>query len=122
METSNNENLSQEKRIIASRGVYVQIAELKADHSYYNVIDPDTKKVKYIGRISEANDHDQYCTCPDNFHRNTADYRNTHPNGFQCKHQIAYREYLKKFREQCKELDKEDSDYQPFAEEKGIEN
>jgi len=91
------EDQSNEKRIVASEGVLVQIACLRVGISDFNVIHPDTQKVKYIGRITASNDHAQFCTCPDNFHRNDAAYKSTHANGFQCKHQIAYRKYLIKF-------------------------
>ncbi len=97
---------SDEKRIVASKGVYVQIASLKVDHSYFNVFDPkDQTKIKYMGKITNKQDHSEYCTCPDNFHRNTEDYKNTHALAFQCKHQIAYREYLRLFRIACQELE-----------------
>lgn len=105
---SSKEIFSDEKRIEASKGVYVQIANIGINHSYFNVYDPkDLTKIKYMGKITEKRTHDEYCTCPDNFHRNTEDYKKTHSESFQCKHQIAYREYLAKFREECKKLEVE---------------
>ena len=99
---SSKEIFSDEKRVVASLGVYVQIAAPKSNHEYFNVIDPNTNKIKYMGKINDKNDHSQFCTCPDNFHRNTEDYKKTHALGFQCKHQLAYREFLKKFTESFK--------------------
>ena len=107
MQTS-KEIFSNERRVIASKGVYVQIADIGKDHSYFLIYDPkDITIKKYMGKINEANDHSQYCICPDNFHRNTEDYKRTHPYGFQCKHQIAYREYLSKFRESFKAMEED---------------
>lgn len=103
---SSKEIFSDEKRIVASRDVYVQIADLGVNHSYFNVYDPnDLTKIKYMGKITENRTHDEYCTCPDNFHRNTEDYKRTHAESFQCKHQIAYREYLQKFRAEFKKME-----------------
>jgi len=107
MQTS-SEIFSDERRLVASKGVYVQMAAIGINHSYFNVHDnDDLTKIKYMGKITENRTHDEYCTCPDNFHRNTEDYKNTHPLSFQCKHQIAYREYLAKFREAFKQMEKD---------------
>ena len=84
------------------------MASIESDHSYFNVHDyEDLKKIKYMGRITDKRTHDEYCTCDDNFWRNTEDYKKTHALSFQCKHQLAYREFLAKFRQAFKDMENE---------------
>lgn len=105
---SSKQIFSDEQRIIKSKGVYVQIAYLGINHCYFNVFDSnDQTKIKYMGKITNHRTHDEYCTCPDNFFRNTKDYKKTNALSFQCKHQIAYRYYLEKYRQLCIELENE---------------
>lgn len=96
-----------EEKIIRAKKVVVEFADFMGNHAHFNVIDPDTKKIKYMGQISINRNHSDFCTCPDNFHRNTENYKKTHALSYQCIHQIAYHEFLINFRKACKILESE---------------
>jgi hypothetical protein len=86
METS-TQILSQEKRQSKSKECVIQFVKATEDFAYYNVLDEDNS-IKYIGRIEKVQSLNEYCSCPDQFHRNNKVFRNEHGYSLQCKHMI----------------------------------
>ena len=86
METS-NQILSHEKRKEKSKDCLIQFVKLDKNFSYYNVLSEDGN-IKYIGRIEIVPSLNEYCSCPDQFHRNTKFYQDEHGFSLACKHMI----------------------------------
>lgn len=86
METSTH-ILSQEKRQSKSKNCVIQFVKSTETFAYFNVIDEDYS-IKYIGRIEKIPSLDEYCSCPDQFHRNSISYQNEHGYSLSCKHMI----------------------------------
>ena len=85
METS-KQILSQEKRIEKSDTVDIQFTFLTEDFAYFNVVKDG--KIKYIGRIEKTRSLSEYCSCPDQFHRNSKAFQDSHGFALRCKHMI----------------------------------
>ena len=62
--------LTQEKRESKSKDCTIQFEMLTDGFAYYNSLDEENK-IKYIGRIEPSPSLDEYCSCPDQFHRNS---------------------------------------------------
>ena len=86
MDTS-TQIFSQEKRKEKAQECRIIFEKLDKDTSYYTVLNDDGE-AKYIGRIEIVKSLDEYCTCPDQFHRNTRFYKDEHGFSLQCKHMI----------------------------------
>jgi len=86
METG-HQILSQEKRQLKSKDCTIQFVKLDDTFSYYNVLNEENK-IKYIGRIEKTKSCDEYCSCPDQFHRSSKSYQDEHGFSLQCKHMI----------------------------------
>ncbi len=86
METS-AQILSQEKRKAKSKDCRIQFVKLEKNFSYYNVLNDDNS-IKYIGRIEIIPSLNEYCSCPDQFHRNTKFYQDEHGFSLNCKHML----------------------------------
>lgn len=78
---------SQEKRVSKSKDCTIQYVKHGIGFLYYNVLDEDNK-IKYIGRIESKPSLDEYCTCPDQFHRNSKAFQDSHGYSLNCKHMI----------------------------------
>jgi len=79
--------ISHEKRLSKAGDCVIQFVESTITSAQYNVIDEDGA-IKYIGRIDKTPSLDEYCSCPDQFHRNTKFYKDEHGFSLQCKHII----------------------------------
>jgi len=86
METS-QQILSQEKRQSKSKNCIIQFVKLGKNFCYYNVLNEDNS-IRYIGRIESIPSLNEYCSCPDQFHRNNRFYQDEHGFVLQCKHII----------------------------------
>ena len=86
MENS-NQIFTQEKRIKKAKNTLVQFVTLEEKQSYFNIVEKNGT-IKYIGKITKQDSLNEYCTCPDHFHRNTENYKNEHGFCLQCKHMI----------------------------------
>lgn len=83
MTDKGKEILSNEKRIDK-----VEKGEVKVtfDDPFHFKVFGDDKKLKYIGKVSPDFPLTEICTCPDQFHRNTENFRAEHGFALQCKH------------------------------------
>lgn len=79
------EQISDEKRRSSEKQNSVKIQW--QDELHFNVLDEDGH-IKYIGKIDPEHPEQEMCTCPDQFHRNTENFRATHGFALQCKHLI----------------------------------
>ena len=86
MDTS-NQILSQEKRRSKSKDCIIQFVKLTETFAYYNVVNEDGS-IRYIGRIEKIPSLNEYCSCPDQFHRNSKSFQDEHGVSLQCKHMI----------------------------------
>ncbi len=82
---------SQEKRTISSKSVTVRFVKSTNNFAYYDVLNKDIK-IKYIGRIEKTKSCNEYCSCYDQFHRNSKSYQDEHGFSLQCKHMIQAKE------------------------------
>ena len=86
METS-TQILSHEKRKTKSKDCVVRFIKSTEKFAYYDALDEDGS-IKYIGRIEKIPSLSEYCSCPDQFHRNNESFQNEHGYSMQCKHMI----------------------------------
>lgn len=86
-----------ERREQKSKEVIVRLASSTTKGFNFNVhTDADTKKLKYIGTISE--DHtDDSCTCQSFMHGNSENYQKENPLPFTCKHIIKAHSMMEGF-------------------------
>lgn len=80
--------ITQEKRVKKAKDTKIQFIYLEEKLSYYNVLDADDK-IKYIGRIEKIKSCNEYCSCPDQFHRSNKTYQDEHGYSLQCKHMLS---------------------------------
>lgn len=90
METS-TQILSQEKRITKSKECVIQFVKSTETFAYYDVLNMDGS-IRHIGRIEKVPSLNEYCSCPDQFHRNSKSHRDEHGFSLQCKHMIQAKE------------------------------
>ena len=81
MTDKGKEILSNEKRKEKTKEVKIQFD----DPFHFKVLGEDGK-LKYIGKLSPDFPLTEICTCPDQFHRNSENFRNEHGYALQCKH------------------------------------
>jgi hypothetical protein len=81
------EILSNEKRQVASKEVQIFFQ----DANHFNILN-DEGKIKYIGKLDTEHPEQEMCTCPDQFFRNTENYRAENGYALQCKHLILAHE------------------------------
>ena len=91
METS-QQILSAEKRQSKSKDCVIQFVKSTETFAYYNVLNEDDSSIKYIGRIEKIPSLNEYCSCSDQFHRNSKLYQDEHGFAFQCKHLMSAKE------------------------------
>ena len=87
METG-HQILSQEKRKSKSKDCIIQFVKSTESLAYYNVLN-ENYSIKYIGRIESIPSLKEYCSCPDQFHRNSKSYQDEHGFSLYCKHMIS---------------------------------
>lgn len=83
MTDKGKEILSNEKRKdkVKNDEIFVQFD----DPNHFKTLDEDGK-IKYIGKVNSELPLTEICTCPDQFHRNTENFRAEHGFALQCKH------------------------------------
>ena len=85
---SSQQILSAEKRQSKANDCIIQFVKSTETFAYYNVLNEENK-IKYIGRIEKIPSLNEYCSCPDQFHRNSKSYQNEHGYSLSCKHMLA---------------------------------